>query len=397
MPVKNRFAEMHKEITGWRRHLHAHPELQFDVHDTAAFVVARLREFGIDDITTGIGQTGVVATIRGNSDASGRVIGLRADMDALPIVEATGLDYASKVDGRMHACGHDGHTAMLLGAAKYLAETRNFDGTVVLIFQPAEEGGGGGREMCRDGLMERWGIQEVYGMHNAPGFPVGEFAIRTGALLASVDQFDIIITGKGGHAAAPHQSIDTNLATAHVVVALQSIAARNVDPLAQVVVSVCTMRSDTGAHNILPHTVLLRGTIRSLDAGVRALAKQRLQKIVTATAEAHECSADIEFDSGYPATVNHEENTGFAAEAAEIVAGEVERDTPPIMAGEDFSFMLQERPGAYMFIGNGAGAMVHHPQYNFNDDAIPAGCSWFAEMIERRMPAAPMERQDNAS
>jgi hippurate hydrolase len=387
MPIKNRLAEMHAEITGWRRHLHENPELQFDVHETAAFVVERLKEFGITDITTGIGQTGVVATIKGRTDTSGKVIGLRADMDALPIHEATGLDYASKTPGKMHACGHDGHTAMLLGAAKYLAETRNFDGTVALIFQPAEEGGGGGREMCRDGMMDRWGIQEVYGMHNMPGYAVGEFAIRPGALLASADMFDITITGQGGHAAAPHRAIDTNLAAAHVVVALQSIASRNVDPLAQVVVSVCTMRSDSEAHNVIPQTVLLRGTVRALDADVRDLAEVRLKKIVTATADAYDCTVDIDYERGYPITVNAEANTDIAADIAEIVAGKVDRNTPPIMAGEDFSFMLEERPGAYMFLGNGEGPMVHHPEYNFNDDAIPAGCSWFAELVERRMPS----------
>jgi len=388
MPIKNRLAEMHGEITGWRRHLHENPELMFDVQETAAFVVDRLKEFGITDITTGIGRTGIVATIKGKTDSSGRVIGLRADMDALPIHEATGLDYASKVPGMMHACGHDGHTAMLLGAAKYLAETRNFDGTVALIFQPAEEGGGGGREMCRDGLMDRWGIQEVYGMHNMPGHPVGEFVIRPGAFMAAADMFDIVLTGKGGHAAKPHHAIDTNLAAAHVVVALQSIASRNVDPLAQVVVSVCTMRSDSEVHNVLPQTVLLRGTVRSLDAGVRDLAEARLKKIVTATADAYDCTVDVDYERGYPVTVNAPENTEIASDIAEIVAGKVDRDTPPIMAGEDFSFMLEERPGAYMFIGNGDGPMVHHPQYNFNDEAIPAGCSWFAELIERHMPAA---------
>ncbi|MBK0328697.1 amidohydrolase [Rhodobacteraceae bacterium F11138] len=388
MPIKNRMAEMHDEITGWRRHLHAHPELMFDVQNTADFVVAQLREFGIDDITTGIGKTGVVARIRGRSDTSGKVIGLRADMDALPITEATGLDYASTVPGKMHACGHDGHTAMLLGAAKYLAETRNFDGTVVLIFQPAEEGGGGGREMCRDGLMERWGIQEVYGMHNMPGIPAGEFAIRSGAQLASADQFDITITGKGGHAAAPHEAIDTNLAAAHVVVALQSIVSRNANPLTNLVVSVCTMRSDSEAHNVIPQTVLLRGTVRALDQDMREMAAERVQRIVTATAEAYGCTAQIDYEWGYPITVNHPDQTGFAADAAEVVAGRVQRDTPPIMPAEDFAFMLQERPGAYMFLGNGDGAMVHHPAYDFNDQIIPTGCSWFAELVERRMPTA---------
>ena len=386
MPIKNRFAETHAEITAWRRHMHQHPELMFDVHETAAFVVEKLRSFGIEDITTGIGQTGVVAVIKGRTDTSGRVIGLRADMDALPINEATGLEHASTVPGKMHACGHDGHTAMLLGAAQYLAETRNFDGTAVLIFQPAEEGGGGGNEMVKDGLMERWNIQEVYGMHNEPGLPVGAFAIRPGALLAAADEFDITIEGKGGHAAAPHDAVDSNVAAAHVVVALQSIASRNVDPLKQVVVSVCTMRSDTDSHNVLPQTVRLRGTVRTLDAQIRDLAEDRLHEIVRHTAAAHACTADIDYQRGYPMTVNAEENTVYAADVAERITPGVNRNTPPIMAGEDFSYMLNQRPGAYIMIGNGDTAMVHHPAYDFNDEAIPAGCSWFAEMVESRMP-----------
>ncbi|MFC4670180.1 M20 aminoacylase family protein [Seohaeicola nanhaiensis] len=388
MPIKNRLAEMHAEITGWRRHLHSIPELQFDLPKTSAFVEARLREIGITDITTGIAQTGIVAVIEGKTNTSGRVIGLRADMDALPIHEKTGLDYASTHPGKMHACGHDGHTAMLLGAAKYLQETKNFDGKVVLIFQPAEEGGGGGRVMCEEGMMERWGIQEVYGMHNMPQQGAGEFHIRPGALMASADQFDIVVTGKGGHAAAPHRAVDTNLVAAHVLIALQSIASRNVDPLEQVVVSVCTFRSDNESHNVIPQTVLLRGTVRALSAEVRDLAEERVKAIVTATASAYGASAEIDYQRGYPVTVNATENTEFAAEIAEIVAGKVERDTPPMMAGEDFSFMLEERPGAYIFLGNGDGAMVHHPMYTFNDEIIPVGCSWFAEVVERKMPAA---------
>jgi amidohydrolase len=388
MPIKNRFAETHAEITAWRRHLHEHPELQFDVHETAKFVEEKLRSFGITDITTGIGQTGVVAVIEGRNDAKGRTIGLRADMDALPIMEATGLPYASKTPGKMHACGHDGHTAMLLGAAQYLAETRNFDGRCVLIFQPAEEGGGGGNEMVKDGLMDRWNIEEVYGMHNMPFYPVGEFAIRPGALLAAADQFDIILEGKGGHAAAPHEAVDTNLTAAHIVVALQSIASRNVDPVKQVVVSVCTLRSDTDSHNVLPQRVTLRGTVRTLDEDVRDIAEQRLRDLVTHTAAAYGCSVEIEYERGYPVTVNHDANTVYAADAAEKVTPGVWRDTPPIMAGEDFSYMLNARPGAYIMIGNGVdGATVHHPQYDFNDEAIPAGCSWFAEMVETRLPA----------
>jgi hippurate hydrolase len=386
MPIKNRFAETHAEITAWRRHLHQYPELQFDVHETAKFVTEKLRSFGITDITTGIGQTGVVAVIEGKTNTSNRTIGLRADMDALPIHEATGLEYASTIPGKMHACGHDGHTAMLLGAAQYLAETRNFDGRCVLIFQPSEDGGG--REMVKDGLMDRWKIDEVYGMHNMPGHPVGEFAIRAGALLAATDQFDIDVIGQGGHAAAPHEAIDPNLAAAHVLIALQSIASRNVDPLKQIVVSVCTLRSDTESHNVIPQSVQLRGTIRTLDPEIRALGEKRLYEIVNNTAAAHGCTANIDFERGYPATVNVAEHTDFAADAADLVTPGTDRNTPPIMAGEDFSYMLEERPGAYIMIGNGDGATVHHPMYDFNDDAIPAGCSWFAEVIETRLPTA---------
>ncbi|HBB84871.1 MAG TPA: amidohydrolase [Sulfitobacter sp.] len=388
MPIKNRFAETHAEITAWRRHLHEHPELLFDLPETSKFVEEKLRSFGITDITTGIAQTGVVAVIEGQSNTSGRTIGLRADMDALPIMEATGLPYASKTPGKMHACGHDGHTAMLLGAAQYLAETRNFDGRVVLIFQPAEEGGGGGEVMVQEGLMDRWGINEVYGMHNMPGYPTGHFAIREGALLAAADEFNITLTGQGGHAAAPHEAIDTNLAAAHVLIALQSIASRNTDPLKQVVVSVCTLRSDTESHNVLPHQVLLRGTVRTLDPEVQDLAEQRLYDITRLTAEAHQCKAEIDYQRGYPVTRNHAEHTRFAAEAADQITPGTDRDTPPIMAGEDFSYMLNARPGAYIMIGNGDGATVHHPEYDFDDAAIPAGCSWFAQVVEDRLARA---------
>ena len=388
MPIKNRLAEMQDEIAGWRRHLHQHPELMFDVHETAQFVVDRLRSFGITDITTGIGRTGVVAVIEGRQTGSGKAIGLRADMDALPIEEVTGLDYASTVPGKMHACGHDGHTSMLLGAAKYLAETRNFDGRAVLIFQPAEEGGGGGKVMCDDGMMDRWDIDEVYGMHNAPGIPVGQFATRVGPLLASTDQFEVTLVGQGGHAAAPHEALDTNLAAAHVVVALQSVVARNADPLDQLVVSVCTMRSETETFNVLPHTVLLRGTVRTLNQSVREMARERVLKVITNTAEAYGCEARIDYEEGYPVTINHPEQTQFAADMAALVAGEVDRDCAPIMPGEDFAYMLKARPGAYMFIGNGDSAQCHHPAYDFNDDALAYGCSWFAEIIERRMPVS---------
>ncbi|NOD98443.1 amidohydrolase [Ruegeria sp. HKCCD6228] len=388
MPVKNRLAEMHGDITKWRRHLHAHPELMYDVHETAAFVVERLREFGVDEITPGIGRTGVVAVIRGRQDTTGRVIGLRADMDALPIEEATGLDYASTVSGKMHACGHDGHTSMLLGAAQYLAETRNFDGTVVLIFQPAEEGGAGGLAMCQDGLMDRWGIDEVYGMHNMPGLPVGEFAIRPGALLASSDEFEITITGKGGHAAAPHDAVDTTLVASHIVVSLQSVVARTVDPIKRVVLTVGTFETDSVASNVIAHTVRLQGTVRTLDPEYRVIAEERVRRIAEDTASAFGAKADVVWTPGYPVTVNSEAETAYAAVAAEAVAGKVNDSTDPIMPSEDFAYMLEERPGAYIFIGNGDTAMCHHPEYNFDDNAIPAGCSWFAEIVERRLPVA---------
>lgn len=388
MPVKNRLADMADDIAAWRRHLHAHPELMFDVHDTAAFVQDKLTSFGVDEIVTGVGRTGVVGVIRGKSDRSGRVIGLRADMDALPIEEATGLDYASTVPGKMHACGHDGHTAMLLGAARYLAETRNFDGRVVLIFQPAEEGGGGGLEMVRDGMMERWNVQEVYGLHNAPGLPVGQFAIRPGAILASADEFQIHVTGQGGHAAAPHEAVDTTLVASHIVVALQSVVARNVNPLRRVVVTVGTFETDSHASNVIAHHVTLRGTVRTLDAECRALAEARIRRLAEDTASAFGARAEVIWEDGYPVTFNHEAETRYAAEAARAVAGDVDDAVDPIMPAEDFSYMLEARPGAYIFLGNGDTAQCHHPAYNFSDEAIPAGCSWFAELVERRMPAA---------
>jgi amidohydrolase len=387
MPVKNRFAELLPEITEWRQDFHAHPEILFETHRTAARVADLLDQFGCDEVVTGIGRTGVVGVIRGKRDTSGKVIGLRADMDALPIEETTGLDYASKTPGAMHACGHDGHTAMLLGAAKYLAETRNFDGTVVVIFQPAEEGGGGGREMCADGMMDRWGIQEVYGMHNWPGRPLGSFAIRPGAFFAATDNFEITIEGRGGHAAKPHDTIDSTVVASHVVLALQTIASRNVDPVHQIVVSVTSFETSSKAFNVIAQRVHLKGTVRTLDNGVRALAEKRLHKLVEATAEAHGAVATINYMKGYPVMINHEEQTEFAAEVARKVSGACD-EAPLIMGGEDFAYMLEERPGAYILVGNGDTAMVHHPAYNFSDEAIPAGCSWWAEIVETRMPAA---------
>ena len=388
MPVKNRFAEMLPEITAWRHDFHENPELLFEVHRTAAKVADLLREFGCDEVVTGIGRTGVVGVIHGKTDTAGRVIGLRADMDALPIIEQTGAAYASKTPGVMHACGHDGHTSMLLGAAKYLCETRNVDGRAVVIFQPAEEGGGGGREMCADGMMDRFGIQEVYGMHNMPGIPIGHFAIRPGAMMASADQFEITVTGKGGHAAKPHDCIDTTLVASHIIIALQTIASRGVDPMKQVVVSVCTFTTDSTAHNVIPQVVKLKGTVRTMDPGVQDYVERRVTEIATGTALALGAVADVNYQRGYPVTVNAAENTRYAAEVAKAVSGNVDTDTAPLMGAEDFSFMLNERPGAYIFMGNGDTAMVHHPAYNFDDSAIPFGSSWYAGMVEARMPAA---------
>ncbi|KGJ03738.1 hippurate hydrolase [Paracoccus halophilus] len=388
MPVKNRFAELLPEITAWRRDFHENPELLYEVHRTAGKVAELLRGFGVDEVTEGVGRTGVVGVIKGRSDSRGRVIGLRADMDALPIREATGAAHASKTPGVMHACGHDGHTAMLLGAAKYLAETRNFDGTAVVIFQPAEEGGAGGLAMVEDGLVDRWGIQEFYGMHNMPGFPTGSFAIREGAMMAAADQFDIRITGKGGHAARPHDAIDTTLVAAQIIVAIQSVVSRNVDPLQSGVVSVCVVETDSSAHNVIPQVVTLRGTARSLSPEVRDQLEEGITRVATNVAAAFGASAVVNYERGYPVTMNHPQETAFAAEVARAIAGEVEMEMEPLMAGEDFSYMLNERPGAYIFIGNGDTAMVHHPAYDFDDNAIPAGSSWYAGMVEARMPVA---------
>jgi len=386
MPVKNRFAELLPDITSWRRDLHENPEILFETHRTSAMVAGKLKEFGCDEIVTGIGRTGVVGVIKGKSDTSGKVIGLRADMDALPIQEETGLDYKSRVDGAMHACGHDGHTAMLLGAAKYLSETRNFDGQVVVIFQPAEEGGGGGKEMCDDGMMDRWGIQEIYGMHNWPGVPVGSFAIRPGPFFAAADQFEVTVEGKGGHAAKPQETIDSTVVASHIVVALQTIASRNVDPVEQVVVSVTSFETSSKTHNVIPQSVRLRGTVRSLTAETRDLAEKRLVDIAEGVAATFGAQANVDYLRCYPVMVNSEDQTAFAAEVAKSVSGDC-AVAPLIMGGEDFAFMLEERPGAYILVGNGDTAAVHHPEYNFTDDAIPAGCSWWAEIVEQRMPA----------
>jgi hippurate hydrolase len=382
MPIVNRVADLHKEITAWRRDIHAHPELRYDVHRTAASVAEKLKSFGCDEVVPGIGRTGVVGVIRGHK-AGKKVIGMRADMDALPLEEETGLPYKSTEPGKMHACGHDGHTAMLLGAAKYLAENRNFAGTAVVIFQPAEEGGAGGLAMVKDGLMTRFGIEEVYGMHNYPGIPIGQFAIRPGAMMAAADHIEITLEGKGGHAARPHLAVDTILVGAQIINALQSIVARNVDPLESAVVSICLFQAGF-TDNVIPQHAKLRGTARSLDKAVGRLLQERIKAVVEGTAKLYGATANITYTNGYPVTVNHERQTAFAADIAREVVGKdkVDTDTPPVMGAEDFSFMLNERPGAFIFVGNGDSAGLHHPAYDFNDETIPVGTSYWVRLAE---------------
>jgi amidohydrolase len=382
MPIVNRVADLHNEIKEWRRDFHAHPELRYDVHRTAGSVAEKLKSFGCDEVVPGIGRTGVVGVIRGRK-AGSKVIGLRADMDALPLEEETSLPYKSTVPGKMHACGHDGHTAMLLGAAKYLAETRNFGGTAVVIFQPAEEGGAGALAMVKDGLISRFGIQEVYGMHNYPGLPVGEFAIRPGPLMAAADHLQIEIEGKGGHAARPHLSIDTILVGAQMINQLQSVVSRNIDPLESAVVSVCMFQAGH-TDNVIPQHALLRGTARSLTPEVRELLHKRIGEVVEGTARLYGASAKITYTNGYPVVVNHERQTAFAADVAREIAGKdkVDIDVAPVMGAEDFAFMLAERPGAFIFVGNGDSAGLHHPAYDFNDETIPVGTSYWVRLAE---------------
>ncbi len=392
MPVINRFAELHDEIAAWRRDYHRHPELLYDVHRTAADVAKKLRAFGFDDVVEGIGRTGVVGVLKGEADpaeAGGKVIGLRADMDALPIREESGKPWASEIPGKMHACGHDGHTAMLLGAARYLSETRRFSGTAVFIFQPAEEGGAGGRAMVDDGLMDRFAIEEVYGMHNMPGLPLGHFALRPGPIMAATDMFSVEVEGLGGHAAQPHRTIDTIVAASAVVQAIQSIVSRNIDPLASAVVSVTTINAGN-AFNVIPQRAKLTGTVRSLDALVRDQLERRLREVVQNVAAAHGATAHFTYTRSYPVTVNHAEQTEKAAGVARDVAGELNVDAnhAPVMGGEDFSFMLEARPGAFIFVGNGDTAGLHHPAYDFNDAAINHGSSYWARLVETLMPAA---------
>ncbi|WP_417579931.1 M20 aminoacylase family protein [Pelagibacterium sp.] len=387
MPIINRVAEFHADIAAWRQHLHANPELLYDVHETAGFVVEQLKAFGVDEVVTGIGRTGVVGVIRGKG-ASDRVIGLRADMDALPITERTGKPYASANTGKMHACGHDGHTAMLLGAARYLAETRNFDGTVIVIFQPAEEGGGGGRLMVEDGLMERFEIAQVFGMHNMPGIPLGEFAIRPGGIMAGTDQFAIDIEGHGGHAAMPHLAVDPVIVSAHIISGLQTLVSRSVDPIRSAVLSVTTVNAGT-AYNVIPRTARLTGTVRTLDEDVRTQMEEGIKRLAPQLAQAFGATATVKWMRGYPVTVNAPEQTVFAADVAREIAGEdrVNDGVDPTMGGEDFAYMLNARPGSYIFLGNGDSADLHTDTYDFNDEAIDLGVSYWVRLAERALAA----------
>ena len=385
MPIKNRFAELYPTIVKWRHDFHRNPELQYELPKTAAKVADLLRSFGCDEVVEGVGKSGVVGVIHGQVDTSRRVIGLRADMDALPIDEKSNVLYKSEVPGVMHACGHDGHTAMLLGAAQYLCETRNFDGKAAVIFQPAEEGGAGAKAMIDDGLVTRFNIDEFYGIHNMPGIETGKFAIRLGPLMASADRFKIILTGKGGHAAMPHLAVDTTLVAAQILVNLNLIVSRSIDPLKRVVVTAGTFKTDSSALNVIANTVELEGSVRSLDEDMRDLVQERLHQVAEGTAAANQCEITIEYERGYPITDNNEEATQHAISVASSVS-EVDTDTPPIMPSEDFAYMLMEKPGAFIFLGNGDSQMLHNPEYIFDDEAIPFGSSWYAGMVEERLP-----------
>ncbi|MGJ7041631.1 hippurate hydrolase [Shinella sp. BE166] len=381
MPLNKDIAPMLEEIVAWRHDFHKHPELQYEVHRTAGIVAEKLAEFGCDEVVSGIGRTGVVGLIHGSAGAGGPVIGLRADMDAMPIMEETGCSYASQTAGLMHACGHDGHTAMLLGAAKYLAATRRFAGSVAVIFQPAEEGGGGANEMVKDGLLERFGITQVYGMHNMPGLAAGTFGMRTGPIMAAADRFRIEIDGRGGHAARPHDCIDPILVGAQIVSAAHSIVARNVDPLNSAVLSFGAFNAGF-TDNVIPNVALLKGTVRTLNGAVQDLMERRLGEVVDLTARTFGATARLHYLRDYPVTVNADANVdiAFAAAAAAAGAQNVDRDVAPMMGSEDFAFMLQKRPGAYIFLGQGKTAGLHHPKYDFNDEVIPAGVSYWIEL-----------------
>ncbi len=388
MPIINRIAEYTPELTAWRQDLHQHPELGFQEHRTSDFVAARLAEWGIE-VHRGIAGTGLVGVLKGQPGAGS--IGLRADMDALPMQEANQFGHASKTPGKMHGCGHDGHTTTLLGAARYLAETRNFAGTVNFIFQPAEEGGGGGRVMVEEGLFERFPCDAVYGIHNDPSLPLGQAAVVDGTILAASDRVFITIKGFGGHAAKPHLAVDPVMVGAHVLVALQAVVARRVDPVDSAVLSICQFHSGS-ANNVIPAEAELSGTVRTLQPETRHLMEKLIAQVAEGTAAAHGATATVRYERLYPPTINHRAQTERAAMAAAKVLGEagVKRDLPPIMGGEDFSFLLLARPGCFVMMGQAGpekgGVPVHHPLYDFNDDMLPVGASYFARLVEQELP-----------
>ncbi|MFD1198077.1 M20 aminoacylase family protein [Brucella gallinifaecis] len=387
MPVENWTANQLDELIAFRRDLHENPELLYDVNRTAEKVADALRAAGLDEVVTGIGRTGVVGVIRGQTNKSGRAIALRADMDALPILEETGAKWASKVPGKMHACGHDGHTTMLLGAARELAKSRAFDGTVIVIFQPAEEGGAGAKAMIDDGLFKRWPVNEVYGMHNRPNLEVGNFTINSGPIMGSVDVLDITIDGVGGHAASPHHTVDPIPVTAALIQAIQTLTSRTIDPLDSAVISITTIHGGD-AFNVIPQSIKLSGTVRTLREEVRNHIEEKLSRAVQGIGDAFGAKATIDYQRNYPVTVNHEHETELAALAAEAVSGaeRVTRDMPATLGGEDFAFMLNEVPGAMINIGNGPSANLHHPKYDFNDDVIVWGCSYWTTLVRQRLP-----------
>lgn len=375
------------EATAWRRSIHQQPELLFDLPKTAALVTEKLKEFGCDEVVGGIAKTGVVAVINGRQGA-GRTIGLRCDMDALPMAEQTNLPYSSKIENMMHACGHDGHTAMLLAAAKQLAASRDFAGRVVLIFQPAEEGGGGARVMIEEGMLDRFGIEEVYGMHNQPGLDIGAFAIRSGAMMAGGDRFVLTINGKGGHAAYPHLSHDPVLAGAQVVVALQAITSRFTNPFDPVVLSITYLEGgNVGALNVIPGAIRIGGTIRTMNANTRKMVEERFREVVASTTKSFGCEVVIDWRPGYPVTVNDPEKTLAATKAAVAVSGSdrVNANWPATMGSEDFSYMLEKRPGAMIWLGNGDSADLHNAAYDFNDAAIIHGVRYWLTLVDQRL------------
>jgi hippurate hydrolase len=389
MPVNNRVAAFQDEMTAWRRDLHAHPEIAFQEVRTSAIVAEKLAGWGIE-VHRGIAKTGVVGVLRGRSD-NGRAIGLRADMDALPMTEENDLPYASTTPGRMHACGHDGHTVMLLGAARHLAETRNFDGTVYFVFQPAEEAGGGGKVMMDEGLFDRFPMETVWGMHNSPVLPAGRIGVRAGPSMAATDDFDVVVEGRGGHAARPHVSVDPIAVGTQVYQAFQTIVSRNADPVESAVLSVTQFHAGE-AYNVIPARARMCGTVRTYKPEVRDMMERRMGEVCAGIAAAHGCGVRLEYRRGYPALVNSGTETEFAARVAAEVVGEANvAEIPPVMGGEDFAYMLEAKPGSYIWVGQGRGpdeASVHHPRYDFNDAVLPIGASYWVKLVETALPRA---------